>query len=354
MGRDVGGDDGPAARHRLEHREPETLVDRGGHDDCGVAVQRVELAVRHAAEQVDARLVERGDGVGRHPADGSRDRQRDVDAARPQLADRGDHDVVRLSRLDRPGDQDVGTGQAEGIDGTARQGRVRLSERSGSERNVVHAIGIEALADELVAREARRRDDRGGFLAGDREPAFVEPDPVARERLRVTQERDVVDRDDERRGGRGHRQARRVAHVEAEADPRSPGAVPQLVPAALREQREAPELDPRTESGREAPTLGAGAGGERHDVGVARELGAQELGHPADATGHRLQQLAHVHADAQPAAVTASRRHERPRHHKELTLGKRAKLPLGALSSLTRTDGPAAGVSPSRPVTGDR
>ena len=39
------------ARHRLEHRKPEPLVERRGHEDVGLGVQRLEVVGRHGAEQ---------------------------------------------------------------------------------------------------------------------------------------------------------------------------------------------------------------------------------------------------------------------------------------------------------------
>ena len=178
----------------------------------------------------------------------------------------------------------------------------------------MHPVAVEALADELVAGEARRGDDRGRFVAGDRQAALVEPDAVARERLRVAQERDVVDRHDQRCGAGGHRQAGRVADVEAEADAAAGGsgatARSDTVARAsacrgtrppVRGARRAART--RCASRTRTPRARCAAGSSVHSSSV----------HPTDPAGHRLQQLAHVHADprgAQPSAVAES--HECP------------------------------------------
>ena len=51
----VGGDDRRPARHRLEHRQAEALVERGQHERLGAGVEAGQLVVGDVAEQLGAR-----------------------------------------------------------------------------------------------------------------------------------------------------------------------------------------------------------------------------------------------------------------------------------------------------------
>jgi len=182
---------------------------------------------------------------------------------------------------------------------TARVGRRHPVGRADGERNTVNPVSVETFEHELVACERGWHDDGGGLAARDVETSFVEAHPVRGERLRVTEERDVVDRDDERRGTRRYRETRCVAHVDVEVDVWPSIPVPELVSPTRCARTETPELDGTAEPRVEGPAGATRTRGERDDIDVLRELVTQHLRDPADSAGDLLRELADVDADPQ-------------------------------------------------------
>ena len=228
--------DGRAARHGLERREAEALVQRRQHIRVGGAVQR--------------RQVVGADGPGEHRA--VADAEGDGELGRPVPAPAeaaGDDELVRLGR---PAGHEPGPGRHEPREVLARlevaeREHVRRADAEGAEQAVravpavvargaepvvraverpeapVHALGRDehALAAhaeqraELVARvprgheHARRSRHRGAH------PGVEHEEVAGGEPLRVAEKGDVVHRDDRRRAGRERRGVGGVDHLRA-------------------------------------------------------------------------------------------------------------------------------------------
>ena len=249
-------DDRRPTRHRLDHRQPEPLVERREHEAPRAAVERRQLLV------VDA------PGPAGHldptPARRSHDPQLD---ARPLR--RLDRAAEVLARLERSHREHV----------VSRRLRPRLGEhRLEPVRDDVDALGgnVEQL-DELVARERRDGDDRVGALDPVAERDATRVPVPGREGLGVPEQGAVVDRDDHRKL-RAQRPAHRRAmeHVrrprlvgDAERVPREVADDGRRAPVTVEADRQDLELRPALESAREALHDAGRAGarlGERGDV----------------------------------------------------------------------------------------
>ncbi len=157
----------------------------------------------------------------------------------------------------------------------------------------------------------------------------MEAEPVGRERLRMAEERDIVDRDDERRRRGRHREAGRMAHVDAQVDAVPPVTVPDLVAPARCARSEAAELHRAPETRVQCTPGAPRAGRERDHVGMARQFTAQHLRHPPDTAGDALEELADVDADPQsrPAIGIGQSMHDLMTLHDVQTFQERRRDP---------------------------
>ena len=123
----AGGDDRRAAGHRLEHREPEALVERDVGDCTRAAVEPRELVVLHLPEPADA-VARDSDAA---PARRAGDQQRQaVQAGAPVGLDEPRQVLARLEGRDR---QHVVAGGRLAF-GRERQARPRSGSRAASRR----------------------------------------------------------------------------------------------------------------------------------------------------------------------------------------------------------------------------
>ena len=225
----AGRDDGRPARHRLEHREAETLVQRRVHDAARAAVERRELGVGHLAHPPG--YV--------HASPPARAHDTQLDAGLAGGVDGACEVLTRLERRDREHVVAI------------RARAVRREEHVDSVRNDPDALrGYVRERGHLASRELGHRDDRIGGLQHPLEPrAPIEAVP-ARKRLGCAQDREVVHRDD-----RGHGEAdraperRAVEDVQPTRPPPQTERVPDAVPNDTRDpsgspERQELELDP--------------------------------------------------------------------------------------------------------------
>ena len=132
-----------------------------------------------------------------------------------------------------------------------------------------------------------------------REPqsALVEADAVWREPLRMMSEREIVDRDHQWRTNGRQRDARRVADIDVEPDPKPSQSLPDLVMADTERRPNSSELRVRKPEFGKVGAIAATPGGERHhvhDIGKTCPQGSRDR---ADAAGYGLEQLADVEAN---------------------------------------------------------
>ena len=105
------GDDGRGAGHRLEHRQPEALVERDVGDARGPAVEPGELLVVDALEPPDAVALDADVA----PALGADEAQ--LEAVEPRPAEALDEPRQVLPRLERRDREDVRAVRARPVGG---------------------------------------------------------------------------------------------------------------------------------------------------------------------------------------------------------------------------------------------
>src|SRR5207253_3008690 len=92
-----------SARHRLDHRHPETLEARGIDEDARAAVQARQLAVRREAEAEDSRRMERRLFP---PTGGADHRERELGLPKQRM--RREERAEVLPRLERRNGEGIG------------------------------------------------------------------------------------------------------------------------------------------------------------------------------------------------------------------------------------------------------
>ena len=221
-----GRDDGSAARHRLEHRQAEALVQRRVHDTARAAVERCELGVGHLAHPA----------VHVHPSPSPRAHDTQLDT---RLTGRVDGAAEVLARLESRDRQHVVAVRAWAV---GREGRV------DSVRDHPHAVGGHVHErGHLASGELRHCDDHVGGPQHPLEPgAAVEPVPAG-EGLRGAQDREVVHRDDRR-----DRRAERPAEGRAVQDVQRASAASEAdrVPDGVADDARHAPVDLRTREAR--------------------------------------------------------------------------------------------------------
>jgi hypothetical protein len=201
-----------AVRHRLGHRKAEAFAQAGVDKGVGTRIQRVPVSVGDEAEQT-------------HPV--ARRRR----GAPPPLQPDDSEDVIRLeplhgghepgqvlARLERADEQEVAPFEAVaaahrhhrgGVDGGARH----------AEGNMAKALGPYAGGDAVAHRRLRGSEHEVGVAPDQIEAALENAPAPAREVGRLVQEREVVDRDDERRRTGRHDDRGGVDHVDGPGGP---------------------------------------------------------------------------------------------------------------------------------------
>ena len=219
------------AGHRLEHGQPEALVQRRVEDAASAAVERRELRVRDLADPaVD---------LDTSPPACAHHAQLD-----PGLARRVDGALEVLSRLERRDREDVVAVRARAV---------RAEDGIDAVRDDANPLGGNpGQLDRLVATELGDRDDRVGRPQdADETGAAVEPVP-AWEDLRRAEDREVVHRE-HRRHARGDGAAERRAVQDVERAGTAPEAdrVPHGIARHARRsagpaERQELEVEPRS------------------------------------------------------------------------------------------------------------
>ena len=213
----VRGDDRGAARHGLERRQAEALVDGRQRQRRGARVQAGQQRLRDVSERAPRRGLARAH-VGATRAGGD-----ELDAALPEGGGRGGEDADVLPRDARREREHVGALEAEGARGRQRVG-VRREAVRHAVRHDADALVLDVQPPgDLGAREVRHRDDepRSPGDRGQREP--LPGDVCASVPLRVGERGEVVD---------NHEVAPRSQRGEVR------GAVDELGPAGRERQDE--------------------------------------------------------------------------------------------------------------------
>ena len=301
VGGNIGRNDGAAPGEGLEDREPESLIDRSADDDRGVPVEGVEERFGNVSEQPYAGPRKVRQILRREPPVRSGDHERQRRVSGSQAIVGGNDRRMILAGLDGSDTKEVWIVQPRPLNLALGDAHVGLRYGPNTERNVVHSTRLETFSQQLVASEARRRDDRGGFAARDGEALSVEADAVAREHFRVAKECQVVDAYDERGLGRRHGQAWGMADVEIEIDSGSPHAVPHLVAPAGRVPPETAQLTARAEGRRYTAERARRARGEPDDAGMPGQLVTEQGGDTTGAARGWVEELTDVNPDSQPA-----------------------------------------------------
>ena len=244
------------ARHRLEHRQPEPLVERGEDEAAGAAVERRELVVRYPpgpAGNLDAAPAGRADD--------------------PQL------DVGEPRGLDGPGKVLARLEGAHGEHVVAGSGRPVGAEHGldtvGNDADPL-CRDVEEL-DQLVTGEGRDGDHRIGVPGSVAKRHATRVPMPGRERIGVPEQGAVVDRDDDRQACAerpAHRRA--VKHVgrtglvgNAERVPSKVANDGRRTPMTVEADPLDLELRPALDRAQEALHDAGGAGprlGERSDI----------------------------------------------------------------------------------------
>ena len=163
----VGRDRRHSARHRLDRREPEALVQRREAERVGAAVERVEHRPRLRADR-PARTVDRGRVTSPQPRGPTTTSVRSGRSRRSRSTrahDRGDV----LARLDGADGEHV---RAAARRRARRRGRSRRDRAAPADRRRTarpRCGRVRTLALELAAGELRRHDDEAGVAARERE-----------------------------------------------------------------------------------------------------------------------------------------------------------------------------------------
>ena len=276
-------DDRRAARHRLDHRQPEALEARRVGEHRGAAVQARQLVVVHVAEPDDARPVERRLLAPTFRAD---DRQPEVVAGEQRVCLDERREV--LARLERRHGEDVVAAEL-GLRAVAREDVVDSGQRHP------HAIlGHAEQLDDVARGERRVREDE--VARARRVPVLrrVHAARAALHPLRMAQRHEVVDR---RRADpsalRRIHPVREVEHVdraEEALDARPAEPAPALAP----EVREGEELE------RELDGDALERGGDRLLPLRARGREGDDLVLAGGCLGETRQRPAEVRADPRP------------------------------------------------------
>ena len=226
-----GRDDRRPARHRLEHGQPEPLVQRRVEDAASAAVERSELRIRDLADPaVD---------LDTSPPACAHDAQLE-----PGLARSIDDALEVLPRLERRDREDVVAVRARAV---------RTEDGIDAVRHDANPLGGNpGQLDRLVATELGDRDDRVGCPQDtDETSATVEPVP-AREDLGRAEDREVVHGEDRRHArGDGAAERRAVQDVERAGTTPETDRVPHGIPRHARRsarpaERQELEVEPRS------------------------------------------------------------------------------------------------------------
>ncbi|MCZ7529185.1 MAG: hypothetical protein M5U31_01860 [Acidimicrobiia bacterium] len=158
-------------------------------------------------------------------------------------------------------------------------------------------VRLETGLEQAVAREFRRRENRGSVLSGEGQAPLVEGPTAPGERIGLGAERQIVNGHHQGISG-GDRQTGSVDQVDrgaGQADLRPPEPVPRLV---------APATPRRSKIDEPLRNLCGSARPERDDVDPGFGKGVEQgLDVPADPSGYRLSQLPGVQPD--PHAISS-------------------------------------------------
>ena len=246
---------GRAARHRLEHGEPEALVQRRVENAAGTAVQGGELRVGDLADPaVDLDAT---------PPASADDAQLDTGLAR--RLHRASEVLARLERRDR---KDVLPVRARAVAGEDGVDAVR--DHPNALRRDLREL------DRLVAAELRDGDDRVRGAEDAYEPrAAVEPMP-AREHLGRAEDGEIVHREHGRnRRANGPAERRAVQHVQRAGAASEADRVPEGITRHARRppgptERQQLELEARSIRGARSGARARGAPSLRASGRAAR------------------------------------------------------------------------------------